>query len=76
MPQQYETESATPTHHSSGSINAINRYPELGADFAGYEGNTTRVVELETSGHTFLTAEEAEELGQRLIQHAAILRLP
>lgn len=76
MPIQYETETATTPLHPSGAINMINRYPELGPDFEGFPGNTERVVELETQTHTLLTADECDALALRLVQHAAILRLP
>jgi hypothetical protein len=74
MPIQYETETEAPIHHDG--INMINRYPELGPDFAGFDGNVERVVELEVSGAVFLTADEADALALRLVQHASFLRLP
>jgi hypothetical protein len=75
MPQQHETETDTVTLHPSGRINILNRYPELGPEWEGFPGNTTPVVEMETSAGTFLTADECDALAVRLIQHATVLRL-
>jgi hypothetical protein len=77
MPMQWESETQQlPPFHPSGEINMINRYPELGPAMEGFPGNVTRCVEIETQGHTFLTADECDALALRLGRHAAILRLP
>jgi hypothetical protein len=75
LPIQYETETQGITHHASGAVNMINRNPLLGPEFEGFPGNAVPVIEMETAGHVFVTADEAEALGVRLIQHAAVLRL-
>lgn len=75
IPIQYETSAGDDTLHPSGQINMINRYPELGPDFEGFPGNSVPVIEVEAPGFFYLTADEADALGVRLIQHAAILRI-
>jgi hypothetical protein len=72
----YDTETPYATLHPSANINITNRHPEMGVAFEGFPGNTTPVVEMETSGHVFLTAREATDLGVRLIQHATLLMQP
>jgi hypothetical protein len=76
IPTSHETGTEGPTHHESARLNIINRDPSQGEGAAGFVGNTVPVIEIEAGGHVFLTADEAEALALRLLEHVAILRLP
>ncbi len=75
IPIQHETSTDGPTLHPSAQLNIINRNPALGPSFEGFPGNTVPVIEVEAPGFFYLTADEADALAVRLIQHATVLRI-
>lgn len=68
IPIPVQMETPTPDSPSS-AWHLVNRYPELDASFA------ERVIEVEPPADHTLTAEQAMDLGLRLIRHATILNL-